>query len=130
MEGLSASLRPVAGPRPTISLAVELAWTGAGEWTGTVFEPVVPWDLRAWVDGQPAAVRQPALDLAVQPRQVRLAPGARVELPSPIVLAFEPIGDDPFVWVLAAPPGATVELEASIEVSGDAVALPRTTVRL
>lgn len=121
------------GPRPSISLAIELANAGAAEWRGTVFEPVVPDGLRAWVDGREVKVAQPPLDLGVSPREVRLAPGERTELPSPIVLVFEEAAerpDDPFVWVLASPPPASVELAGSVETDAEPLELERTTVRL
>jgi hypothetical protein len=133
VEGLSARIAAHAGPRPSISLGVELANAGEAEWRGTLFEPLVPWDLRAWVDGREVKVRQPALDLAVRPRQVRLGPGERTELPSPIVLVFEEEGeraDSPFVWVLGSPPPASVELAASIKAGSETLELARTTVRL
>ena len=133
MEGLSARIAAHPGPRPSISLGIELANGGEGEWRATLFEPLVPWDLRAWVDGQEVKVRQPALDLSVRPRQVRLGPGERTELPSPIVLIFEEDGerpDSPFVWVLGAPPPASVDLAASIKAGAETLQLERTTVRL
>jgi hypothetical protein len=131
VEGVSARIAAHPGPRPSISLGIELANAGAGEWTGTVFEPVVPWDLRAWVDGREVAVRQPELDIAVRPRPIRLAPGERTELPSPIVLVFEEEGrpDSPYVWVLGTPP-ASVDLAATIKAGGEQLSTPRTTVHL
>jgi hypothetical protein len=133
VEGLSARIAAHPGPRPSISLGIELANAAAAEWRGTVFEPLVPWDLRAWVDGRELKVRQPALDLAVRPRQVRLAPGERTELPSPIVLIFEEDGERPdsaFVWVLGAPPPASVDLAGSVAAGDERLELARTTVRL
>jgi len=133
VEGLSARIAAHPGPRPSISLGIELANAGDADWSGTVFEPLVPWDLRAWVDGREVKVRQPPLDLAVRPRQVRLGPGERTELPSPIVLIFEEDGprpDSAFVWVLAAPPPAAVDLTASIKAGDETLELERTTVRL
>ena len=133
MEGLSARIAAHPGPRPSISLGIELVNAGAAEWHGTLFEPLVPWDLRAWVDGREVKVRQPALDLAVRPRQVRLQAGERTELPSPIVLIFEEDGEPPdsaFVWVLGTPPPAAVDLAASIKAGAETLELERTTVRL
>jgi hypothetical protein len=133
MEGLSARIAAHPGPRPSISLGVALANAGAEEWRGTVFEPVVPWDLRAWVDGREVKVRQPPLELGVRPRPVRLAAGESIELPSPIVLIFEEDDappDSAFVWVLGAPPPDAVELAASIKAGAETLELERTTVRL
>ena len=129
---MTARIAAHPGPRPSISLGIELENTGAEEWSGTVFEPLVPWDLRAWVDGREVAVRQPELDLAVRARRLRLAPGERTELPSPIVLVFEEDAppDDPFVWVLGSPPAAAVDLEATITAGGEQLTAARTTVRL
>lgn len=131
---MSARIAAHPGPRPSISLGIELENTGGEPWTGTVFEPVVPWDLRAWVDGREVRVRQPELDIGVRPRAVHLEPGERTELPSPIVLIFEGEeggrDDGPRTWTLATPPPVAVELEASITASGEQIATPRTTVRL
>jgi hypothetical protein len=130
MEGVTA--RIVAHPGPTISLAVELANDGDADWAGTVFEPIVPWDLRAWVDGEEVRVSQPALDIGVRPRPVRLAPGERTELPSPIVLVFEGTKkpDSPFIWTLKTPPADAVDLAATIAAGGAKLSAPRTTVRM
>jgi len=126
------SARIVAHPGPSISLAIELANDGGADWTGTVFEPVIPWDLKAWVGGEEVRVSQPALDVGVRPRSVRLAPGERTELPSPIVLVFEQPDkpDSPFIWTLKTAPAAEVDLEATIKAGGATLAAPRTTVRL
>ena len=126
---MTARIAAHPGPRPSISLGIELENAGAQAWSGTLFEPIVPWDLRAWVDGRQVAVHQPPLDIAVRPNRVRLAPGERTELPSPIVLAFDD-DESPFVWVLATTPPAAVELDASIEVDGERVAMARIEVRL
>jgi hypothetical protein len=128
VEGVTARIAAHPGPRPSISLGIEFENTSTQAWSGTLFEPIVPWDLRAWVDGRQVSVRQPPLDIAVRPRRLRLAPGERTELPSPIVLAFDD-DESPFVWVLATPPAA-VELQASIEVDGEPVAMERIEVRL
>jgi hypothetical protein len=104
------------GPRPSLSLVFELENPGPDEWSATVVEPVIPWDLRAWVDGREVTVAKPRLDVPARAREVRLAAGERTELPCPIVLVFEPEEPsvaDPFAWVLGAPLGA-VELAASI----------------
>jgi hypothetical protein len=130
VEGLSARIAAHPGPRPSISLGFELANTGERSWSGTVFEPVIPWDLRAYVGGEPVRVRQPALDIGVRPRRIRLAPGESTELPSPIVLVFEEEPDSPRTWSLATPPPDAVELEATLTISGEQVELSRTTVRL
>ena len=133
MEGLSARIAAHPGPRPSISLGVELVNGGEAEWRGTLFEPLVPRELRAWVDGREIKVRQPPLDLAVRAREVRLAPGERTELASPILLIFEEDGvrpDDPFVWVLGSPPPASVELAGSVGTVAEPLELERTTVRL
>ena len=130
---MSARFAPHPGPRPSISLGIELENSGAEPWAATIFQPVVPWDLRAWVGGEEVRVRQPELDLQVRPRPVSLAPGERTELASPIVLIFEEDGerpDSPFVWVLATPPPDAVDLEATITASGEPLPLQRTTVRL
>ena len=130
MEGLSARIAAHPGPRPSVSLGFELTNVGERSWSGTVFEPVVPWDLRAYVDGEPVRVRQPALDIGVRPRRIRLAPGERTELPSPIVLIFGEEPDGPRTWSLDTSPPDVVELEATLTVSGEQVELPRTTVTL
>jgi hypothetical protein len=132
VEGLTARIAAHPGPRPSISLGIELANDGDADWSGTVFEPVIPWDLKAWVDGTEVRVSQPALDIGVRPRSVRLAPGERTELPSPIVLVFEEAErpDSPFLWTLRTQPAATVELEATITAGGAKVSAPRTTVRM
>jgi hypothetical protein len=133
VEGLSARIVAHTGPRPSISLGIELANAGDAEWRGTVFEPVVPDRLRAWVDGHEIKVAQPPLDLGVSPREVRLSPGERIELASPILLIFEEDGerpDDPFVWVLGSPPPASVELAGSVGTDAEPLELERTTVRL
>jgi hypothetical protein len=130
VEGLSARIAAHPGPRPSISLGFELENTGGRQWSGTVFEPVIPWDLRAYVDGEQVRVRQPALDIGVRPRRIRLAPGERTELPSPIVLVFDEEPDSPRTWSLATPPPDAVELEATLTISGEQVELPRTSVRL
>ncbi len=127
---MNARIAAHPGPRPSISLGIALSNPGESEWSGTVFEPVVPWDLRAWVDGQPVTVRKPPLDLSVRPRRESLAPGEELELPCPIVLVFDVQDEDPFVWVLDTPAPAAVELEASIEVDGEPVAMPRIEVQL
>ncbi len=132
---MSARIAPHPGPRPSISLGIELENTGPESWTGTIFEPVVPWDLRAWVDGHEVRVRQPELDIGVRPRVVHLEPGERTELPSPIVLIFEEDeqgerDDGPRTWTLATPPVASVELEATITANGEQIKAPRTTVVL
>ena len=46
------------------------------------------------------------------------------------VMFDTPEAEDPFVWVIATPPPAAVELEASIEVDGAPVAMPRVEVTL
>jgi hypothetical protein len=132
MEGVTARIAARPGPRPNISLAIELANDGDADWSGTVFEPVIPWDLKAWVDGNEVRVSQPALDVGVRPRSIRLAPGERTELPSPIVLVFEEPEkpDSPFIWTLKTAPAAEVELEATITAGGAKVSAPRTTVRM
>lgn len=127
---MNARIEAHPGPRPSISLGIALENPGASEWSGTIFEPVVPWDLRVWVDGHPVDVRKPPLDLSIRPRRVSLAPGEEIELPCPIVLMFDtPEAEDPFVWVLATRAPAAVELEASIEVDGEPVAMPRIEVK-
>jgi hypothetical protein len=122
------------GPRPSISLAFELENACPDEWHADVLEPVVPWDLRAWVNGRELTVRRPALDVPGRIRRVRLGPGERTELPSPIVLVFEEESgpdDDPFVWVLATtPPPPTVELEATVTAGGEKLPTGRTIVTL
>jgi hypothetical protein len=132
VEGVAARIAAHPGPRPSISLGIEIINTGDREWHGTVFDPLVPWDLRAWVDGEEVAIRQPALDLAVRARRLRLAPGASEEIPSPIVLIFE--GDeergDAYTWVIGAPAARTVELAATVNAGADQLAAPRTTVEL
>jgi hypothetical protein len=128
VSGLRCRLVVHPGPRPSISLGFELENTGAEPWAGRVLEPIVPWDLRAWADGHEIAVRQPALDLPLRPRSIRLEPAERVELACPIVLVFEPDGtadDGPFVWTLAGPP-ATVELDGTITIGGNRCPLGRT----
>lgn len=132
MSGLRCRLLGYPGPRPSISLAFELENDGSDSWRGDVLEPVIPWDLRAWVEGRELAVRRPALDVPGRDRLLHLAPGERVELPCPIVLVFEDgadTDDDPFVWVLAHPPPAAVELEASVT-AGQKLPCERTTVIL
>jgi hypothetical protein len=130
MEGVTA--RIVAHPGPSISLAIELANDGDADWSGKVFEPVIPWDLKAWVDGNEVRVSQPALDVGVRPRSIRLAPGERTELPSPIVLVFEDAekSDSPFIWTLKSAPAAEVGLEATVTAGGAKLKAPRTTVRM
>ena len=81
MEGVTARIAAHPGPRPSISLGIVLENAGAADWSGTVLEPVVPWDLRAWVDGQEVAVRQPALDIAVRPRRIALGPASTSSCP-------------------------------------------------
>jgi hypothetical protein len=133
VEGVSARIAAHPGPRPSISLGIELENAGTGEWAATILEPVVPWDLRAWVGDEEVRVRQPELDLGVRPRRVSLAPGERTELASPIVLIFEEDGERPdsaFVWVLATPPVASVDLQATVTAGGEQLQMPRTTVRL
>ena len=126
------SARIVAHPGPSIGLAIELANDGDADWAGTVFEPVIPWDLKAWVDGAEVRVSQPALDIGVRPRPLRLAPGERTELPSPIVLVFEGADkpDSPFVWTLKTAPAEAVDLEATVTAGGAKLPAPRTTVRM
>jgi len=132
MEGVTARIAAHPGPRPSISLGIELANDGDGEWSGKVLEPVIPWDLKAWVDGVEVRVSQPALDIAVRPRPVSLKPGERTELPSPIVLVFEEPEkpDSPFIWTLKAAPATEVDLEATITAGGAKLSAPRTTVRM
>ena len=129
---MTARIAAYPGPRPSISLGIVLANDGDADWSGTVLEPVIPWDLKAWVDGGEVRVSQPALDVGVRPRSVSLKPGERTELPSPIVLVFEEPEqtDSPFVWTLKAPPAATVDLEATITAGGAKLSAPRTTVRM
>ena len=130
MEGVTARIAAHAGPRPSISLAIVLENAGADDWSGKVLEPVIPWDLRAWVDGQEVAVRQPPLDVGVRPRRIALAPGEHIELSSPIVLVFDEPQDNAFVWALGTPPVPAVELEASLKVGAEQVRAPRTVVQL
>ena len=120
------------GPRPSISLAFELENAGDAAWVGEVFEPIVPFDLRAWIDGREVRVVQPALDIGVRDRVVQLAPGERIELHSPIVLVFVETagGDGPFVWTIDAPAPAAVELEATIDTAAGKLAAERTNVTL
>jgi hypothetical protein len=130
VEGLTARIAAHPGPRPSISLGIELANDGAADWAGTVLEPVIPWDLKAWVDGHEIRVRKPALDIGARARSVRLAPGERTELPSPIVLVFQERPDDRFIWTLETAPAARVELAATITVGDATLSAPRTTVRM
>jgi hypothetical protein len=132
MEGVSARIAAHPGPRPSISLGIELENTGTAEWSGTVVEPVVPWDLKAWVGGAEVRVLQPMLDIGVRTRTLTLKPGERTELASPIVLVFEEAErpDSPYLWTLQSPPAAEVELEATITAGGETLSAPRTTVRL
>jgi hypothetical protein len=113
VEGLSARLLTYPGPRPSVSLAFELANDGAEAWSGRIIEPVVPWDLVARVDGRQVKVRQPMLDLPSRARSLNLAPGERLQLPCPIVLVFTERPDDRFIWSLDTPPAA-VELQATL----------------
>jgi hypothetical protein len=120
----------LAGPRPSIDLSFELEHPGPGPWHGRLFEPIVPWDLRAWADGEEVQVPQPMLDLAVRPRAIALAAGESIRLPCPIVLVFAgDETDDPFVWTLATAP-ATVELEATVTAGSDRLPTGRTVVAL
>jgi hypothetical protein len=132
MEGVTARIAAHPGPRPSISLGIELANDGDADWSGTVVEPVIPWDLKAWVNGTEVRVSQPALDIGVRPRPVTLKPGERTELPSPIVLVFEEPEkpDSPFIWTLKTGPAAEVDLEATITAGGAKLSAPRTTVRM
>jgi hypothetical protein len=135
VEGVSTpSCRIVGypGPRPSISLAFELANPGDRDWAGEVLEPIVPFDLRAWIDGQEVKVVKPSLDIGARDRVVHLAPGERVELHSPIVLVFQEATaeDDPFTWTIAAPAPAAVELEASVDLADGKLASERTSVTL
>jgi hypothetical protein len=120
------------GPRPSISLAFELENAGAGDWAGEVLEPIVPFDLRAWIDGQEVRVSKPALDIGARDRVVHLPPGERIELHSPIVLVFEEsrVEDDPFTWTIEAPAPAAVELEASVDTAAGKLPAERTNVTL
>jgi hypothetical protein len=120
----------LASRRPSIDLSFELENPGPGDWQGQLFEPIVPWDLRAWADGREVRVNQPMLDIAVRPRTITLAAGERIKLPCPIVLVFEgDETDDPFVWTLDTPPAA-VELEATVAVGADRLPTGRTSVAL
>ena len=130
MEGVSARIAAHPGPRPSISLGIELENTGEGDWSGTVLEPVIPWDLKAWVDGSEVRVSQPALDIGVRARPVTLKPGERIELASPIVLVFQERPGDRFIWTLESPPAAEVDLAATITAGGEKLSAPRTTVRM
>jgi|tagenome__1003787_1003787.scaffolds.fasta_scaffold20823949_2 hypothetical protein len=132
MEAVTARIAAYPGPRPSISLGIELANDGDADWSGTVFEPVIPWDLKAWVDGIEVRVSQPALDVGVRPRPVTLKPGERTELASPIVLVFEEPEkpDSPFIWTLKTAPAAAIDLEATITAGGAKLSAPRTTVRM
>jgi hypothetical protein len=132
MEGLSARIAAHPGPRPSISLGIELENTGSADWSGTVVEPVIPWDLKAWVDGAEVRVIQPALDIGVRTRTIRLRPGERTELASPIVLVFEEAEppDSRYLWTLQSAPAAEVALEATITAGGETLSAPRTTVRM
>jgi hypothetical protein len=132
VEGVTARIAAHPGPRPSISLGIELANHCDADWSGTVLEPVIPWDLKAWVDGSEVRVSQPALDVGVRPRPVTLKPGERTELPSPIVLVFEETEqpDSPFIWTLKTAPAAEVDLEATITAGGAKLSAPRTTVRM
>jgi hypothetical protein len=132
MEAVTARIAAYPGPRPSISLGIELANDGDADWSGTVFEPVIPWDLKAWVDGVEVRVSQPALDVGVRPRPVTLKPGERTELASPIVLVFEEPEkpDSPFIWTLKTAPAAAIDLEATITAGGVKLSAPRTTVRM
>ncbi len=127
---MKVSLLAYPGPRPSISLAFELLNDGASDWSGTVVEPAVPWDLRAWVDGAEVVVRKPMLDLPSRASSLRLAPGERKQLPSPIVLVFEERPDDAFLWSLDTPPPATIELEATMTAGGETLRSERTAVTL
>jgi hypothetical protein len=118
VEDLSCRLVTYPGPRPSLSLAFELRNDGDRSWAGQVLEPVVPWDLEAWDEEErPVRVRQPSLDLPLRPRTVALGPGEATELPCPIVLVFEEIDPEPFVWSLDMPPGR-VRLGGTITVGG------------
>jgi len=132
MDAVTARIAAYPGPRPSISLGIELANDGDADWSGTVFEPVIPWDLKAWVDGIEVRVSQPALDVGVRPRPVTLKPGERTELASPIVLVFEEPEkpDSPFIWTLKTAPAAAIDLEATITAGGAKLSAPRTTVRM
>jgi hypothetical protein len=128
---LRCTLVTYRGPEPSISLGFELENTGPETWQGSVLEPVIPWDLEAWVGGEKVAVSQPALDVPGRMRPLELEAGGRVELPCPIVLAFDDPsrenGGDRFTWILASPPAA-VELRASINVDGEQLETERVTV--
>lgn len=129
-SGVRCRLVAYPGPEPTISLGFELENSGPDTWRGDVLEPVLPWDLRAWVAGVEVRVDQPALDLPGRRRSLELEPGESVELPSPIVLAFGDSpspGSSPFVWTLLSPP-AEVELQASVTAGNERFLSDKTTV--
>src|SRR5262249_12738537 len=126
MEGVSARIAAHPGPRPSISLGIELENSGTADWSGAVVEPVIPWDLKAWVGGAEVKVIQPMLDIGVRTRTVTLKPGERTELSSPIVLVFQDRSGDRFTWTLDAAPAAEVDLEATITAGGETLSAPRT----
>lgn len=116
LQGLSCSLRVAksAGNRHAVSLQVSNAGSNPVELR--YYHPAT-FALRAWIDGQPIPPRVPAIDMPVEPRTVRVEPGATIDVTTPVALSFGPGSreldqSDPFRWWLDHAP-ARVRLEAS-----------------
>jgi len=105
------------------SITFVLQNTTTRELRGTVLEPVAAFNLEVRSEsGELLPLAQPALDIPGQPRALVLAPGASVQLVTPIHLRFDPKvppsgGDDPMVWSIRSAP-VPVTLRATLAISG------------
>jgi hypothetical protein len=112
--GCSLVVEPSSGNRHAVSLRVSNARSSPLELR--TFHPA-SFALRAWIDDAPVTLRVPAWESPVEPRTVRVEPGATVTIPTPIALSFgtgSRASDqaDPHRWWLDHTP-ARAKLEGS-----------------
>jgi hypothetical protein len=95
-----------SGDSATYSLQFELNNQGSGLIEFSIYEPFTAFSLLATSDNKPVTVYQPALDIPVNRRTIRLPPGAFVTIHTPIRLRIaedaEP-GTDGFLWTIKHP---------------------------
>ena len=116
MDGLRCSL--VVAPSEANRHSVSLQVTNArGVPVELRYYHPTSFALQVWIDDQPVKLRVPAWDSPVQPRTVRVAPGATITIVTPVALSFgagsrESDQGDPHRWWLDHAP-ARARLEAS-----------------
>lgn len=131
IDGIRVWLEATPGSGLSIGLAFLVAADVAQDIA--LWAPVIPYQLRAFVDGAEVALARPALDLPAAQKRYRAGPGPAVRIPCPVLLLFGADGSqgNGLNWTIrCVPPPAVVELEAGLELDGGVVLAPRVTVRL